>query len=206
MSYVISKNGKSKVFHRKSCMYVNQIRYCNKCTRKNDFKDFVIMGYRPCKYCFSLGYKYDCEIKGIDNFIGDANIKHMLIGDDLIILTEVGYWKINYSSEHTAFVLYHGNFYPDDENPERYITSEFHLQEDAGHSQTLMKFIKYIKSHDDFRLRQLNNIDNYPRKTLKEKKQYKRIKKKYDYFIMANTLRLISAKQKIKTDKRACVG
>ncbi len=205
MSYAISRTGNSKVYHRKSCKYVKQIKYYNKSTRKHDFADFEIMGYRPCKYCFDISYKYAREIKGIDNFIGDSNIKHKLIGKNIIILTKIGYWKINYSSDCSAFVLYHGNYFPDDENPERYITSEYHLQEDAGHSQTLMKFIKYIKGHDDFRMKQLSNIDKFPRKTNKQKKQYRKLKKKQNYLIMANTLRLISAEQIAMTDNRACM-
>jgi len=205
MSYVISRIGNSKVYHRKSCKYIKQIKYYNKSTRKHDFTDFIIKGYRPCKYCFNIGYKYDQETKEIDNFIGDAHIKHRLIGNNLIILTEIGYWKIIYSNDCNAFVLYHGNFFPDDENPERYITSEYHLQEDAGQSQTLMKFIKYIKAHDDFRTRQLSNIEKVPRKTNKQKKQYKKLKKKQNYLMVANTLRLISANQCSVSSNRECI-
>ena len=198
MSYAISKNSDSKVYHRIHCKYVKQIKDGNKSINKRDLTEFEKLGYRPCKYCFTIDFKYYREIKGINSFIGDANIKHKLIGKDLIILTEIGYWKISYSSECNAYVLYHGNYYPDDENPERYTTSEYHLQEDAGQSQAIMKFIKYIKGHDIFRQRQLDNIENLSKKTQKQKKMYKKLRKKRTYYMAANTLRLISVLQTSK--------
>ena len=68
-----------------------------------------------------------------------------------------------------------------------------------------MKFIKYIKAHDDFRKRQLSNIEKVPRKTNKQKKQYKKLKKKQNYLIVANTLRLISANQCSVSSNRECI-
>ena len=56
MSYAISKNSDSKVYHRIHCKYVMQIKDGNKSINKSDLTEFEKMGYRPCKCCFTIDY------------------------------------------------------------------------------------------------------------------------------------------------------
>ena len=286
MDVLIAKDAKSKVYHRKSCMYRQRIKYYN---RSNvNIATAKKMGYGPCKCCFSLKHKFELEktninfitkntdivyqlIKDelfirteaslwkvvylpdknmfilyhfdllaipdvipefldvnyeldesaglsdsitkvfsyiinydesllgysmtirhklkndfplIEKYVREYDMEYDVIGNNIIVTTDIGIWKIVYESEKDLFFLYHGNYYPDLINIRDYIGWKYHRQWDVKCSRSVMDYLKYIKKHDEFRLNEISKLDDKPQ-LLNNKKLYKKLKFKEEKYTRA---------------------
>ena len=119
--------------------------------------------------------------------------KDKLIDDKLYVLTDIAYWKIVYLKDWNDFVLFHGNTIPTDLNIQRYEDADYHFQKDAKQSDTIMKYMVYIKKHDDYRAEMIENVENMPRRTRKQKNRYQKMKRKEEAYNTARVLQLVNA-------------
>lgn len=78
--------------------------------------------------------------------------------------------------------------------------NQYHKQRDAGHTKTIMKMLIYIRQHDDFRLRELEEINNMPRHTKKQKDKYNTAKRKEEYYKVSRVLRILDGFEKANKD------
>lgn len=141
----------------------------------------------------SMQSRYEDEYLKIERYASENGLIFKLIDDKLYVLTDIAYWKIVYLKEWNGFVLYHGNSIPTDLNILRYEDADYHFQKDAKQSDTIMKYMIYIKRHDDFRADLIENVENMPRKTKKQKKKYDKMKKKEKAYNTARVLQLVNA-------------
>ena len=137
--------------------------------------------------------KFDNEEALISMYAYENNIEYKLIDNQLIVLTDMAYWKITYLADWDCFVLYHGNSIPDDVNPEKYVDADYHYQKDTKQSDSIMKLLTYIRLHDDFRYRMIENVESMPRRTKKQKEKYWAVKRKEKAYGRAIELQVVSA-------------
>lgn len=185
----ISTHGR-KVYHRKGCIYVKKM---NPEYRKEGVKlELRDKGYCACKYCNSMKYKYTSEKRLIDKFCKDNNLIYRMDGDAMLVQSEIASWKIQYNRKWEQFVLYHGNRCPDDALLPRMRKNQYHSQKDAKPSKTIMKYLMYIRKHDDFRSNQIDNVEKMPKKTKKQRAEYQKMKKKEKTYKTARVLQIMS--------------
>ena len=137
--------------------------------------------------------RYEDEYLKIERYATENGLIFKLIDDKLYVLTDIAYWKIVYLKDWNGFVLYHGNTIPTDLNILRYEDADYHFQKDAKQSDTIMKYMVYIKRHDDFRAELIENVENMPRRTKKQKNRYEKMKKKEKAYNTARVLQLVNA-------------
>ena len=137
--------------------------------------------------------RYEDEYLKIERYATENGLIIKLIDDKLYVLTDIAYWKIVYLKDWNGFVLYHGNTIPTDLNILRYKDADYHFQKDAKQSDTIMKYMVYIKRHDDFRAELIENVENMPRKTKKQKNRYEKMKRKEKAYNTARVLQLVNA-------------
>ena len=137
--------------------------------------------------------RYEDEYLKIERYAAENGLIFKLIEDKLYVLTDIAYWKIVYLKDWNGFVLYHGNTIPTDLNILRYEDADYHFQKDAKQSDTIMKYMVYIKRHDDFRAELIENVENMPRRTKKQKNRYEKMKRKEKAYNTARVLQLVNA-------------
>ena len=137
--------------------------------------------------------RYEDEYLKIERYATENGLIFKLIDDKLYVLTDIAYWKIVYLKDWNGFVLYHGNTIPTDLNILRYEDADYHFQKDAKQSDTIIKYMVYIKRHDDFRAELIENVENMPRRTKKQKNRYEKMKRKEKAYNTARVLQLVNA-------------
>ena len=137
--------------------------------------------------------KFMQELTEIESFCTENNMVYQLIDDQLIIITDISYWKIDFLPDWDCFVLYHGDYIPSDVNPETYVDAEYHHQKDAKFTGCLMRFLIYIRNHDRFRYGLIRNVEKMPRRTKKQKVEYQMMKKRVENYDRAIVLQMMSA-------------
>ena len=137
--------------------------------------------------------RYEDEYLNIERYATENGLIFKLIDDKLYVLTDIAYWKIVYLKDWNGFVLYHGNTIPTDLNILRYKDADYHFQKDVKQSDTIMKYMVYIKRHDDFRAELIENVENMPRRTKKQKNRYEKMKRKEKAYNTARVLQLVNA-------------
>ena len=63
-----------------------------------------------------------------------------------------------------------------------------------------MGFIIYIRNHDDYRSNIIENIDNMPKNTKKQRSAYKKAKKKEKTYKVARVLQLLNSMEQQNKD------
>lgn len=137
--------------------------------------------------------KYRSEEINIALYAHENYIEYELVDNKLIVLTDIAYWKIIYLKDWDCFILYHGNVIPDDIVPGKYVEADYHFQRDARFSKTIMGLLVYIKKHDDFRCRVIEQVESMPRRTKKQRARYNRVKQKQAEYKRAVTMQMIKA-------------
>ena len=144
---------------------------------------------RRLGYSFLLENKLKNEMSQIDELIENTNVEYDLIGDNIIILTEIGYWKLHYKCDKGMFVLYHGNNYPEYSDFKDYLMASYHVQLDVYRYDSIYNYFSYIKEHDEFRLNQIKHVDEMPQNCEKELNKYRMMKRKQTIFLKARDRR-----------------
>lgn len=137
--------------------------------------------------------KFELEENEIGLYAYDNFLEYKLIGNKLIVVTDIGYWRIEYLQGWDCFVLYHGNSIPNDVNPEKYVDADYHFQKSARQHKKILTCLMYIKDHEDYRCHVIEDVEDMPRRTKKQKKIYNKVKQKEHEYKTALALQMISA-------------
>jgi hypothetical protein len=144
-------------------------------------------------YSNTMTSKYEVEEHEICIYAYDNYLEYKLIDDKLYVVTDMGYWKITYLPDWDLFALYHGNTIPSDIDPEKYTDADYHFQRDFGLSKNILSLIIYLKRHDDFRCRLIEQVESMPRRTKKQRARYNRVKQKQQEYKRAVSMQMIKA-------------
>ncbi len=146
---VISIESADKVYHNKNCQYALRMRKKNKTmVTKQEAKQ---MGYRPCKCCNSMSYRFKEEGNMAEDFSKKNQMETYFLNSILYVKTEIGLWKIAYSRKNQKCILYHGNFPYKELDICDADTAKYYIQRDSKHANTIMQHLEYILKHDRFR-------------------------------------------------------
>lgn len=197
-SYRYIYSTKSKIYHRRGCKYVKMIS--EECKKEGVIKLLENKGYCKCKYCNNLDFKFKSEKHVIDQYCEDNNLIYKRDEGMLLVQSEISRWLIKYDYENDYFILYHGNRCPDDVSLKRLPFIDYHRQRTANTSKTIMGFIIYIRDHDDYRSNIIENIDNMPKNTKKQRSAYKKAKKKEKTYKVARVLQLLNSMEQQNKD------
>lgn len=108
-------------------------------------------GYRMCNCCSSMGLRLRKEQKTIDAFCEKNKLKYLLWDGDLMIKAPNSDWKIIINGRDKKMFLYHKNKFRSPSDDESMIPG-YHSQ--AVRQKTILGYLQYIVSHDDFRQKQ----------------------------------------------------
>ena len=145
------------------------------------------------------------ELTAVETYANENGMIYRMVDNQLIVLTEIAYWRIVYLPDWRSFVLYHGNTIPNDIDPANYVDAEYHFQKDVKPTESLYDLLVYIRLHDDFKLSQLGTVDEMPRRTKKQKKRYNKMKQKEKRLEEALILQMISAVALTKMNYKTAV-
>lgn len=146
---VISIVSADKVYHNKNCQYALKMRNKNKTTVT--MREAVQMGYRPCKCCNSMNYRFKAERSMTEDFIKKNQLQTYFLNSILYVKTEAGIWKIIYSRKNQKCILYHGNLPYTELDICDADEAKYHIQRDKKYANTIMQHLDYILKHDRFR-------------------------------------------------------
>ena len=176
MSVVYMSRKAGKVFHELWCPYIARLDRSEYITI--DEGKAVHDGYCPCKFCRSVkGYVY--KYKDLEG----GEVSYDPVDDALCVKTNVGFWKVLWSESSLEWRLFHMNHagwkgFDANKPAKELMRGSFHRQEDMKTSRSLTRILEYIIRHDkDYYWVKIHGVDKLPRKTKKQKKYYKRVKK-----------------------------
>ena len=175
---VISMESKSKVYHRSSCRYVNRVQKKNLMEMK--WEDAEHYGYRPCLCCDGINYLYHSNLGNIKAFCEQNKMDIDLRDNKIYVRTDVGCWKLIYIFKDQRFILMHKNHVEGRLSMDEVEHGGYHRQGDMPYSGSIMKYLNYIKKHDEFKRKMPDDIKQMPTDTKKQKAYYKTAKRRED--------------------------
>lgn len=196
---IVSKEVTSMVYHRPECRYVQKIDKKNRVQIK--WEDAEWKGYRPCQYCDGAEFLYSLEFDNVKRFAKQNNMNVNLKDAQIYVRTDVGCWKIVYKASIQRFILLHRNYVSGRIGLEEADNAPFHRQEDMPESGSIIKYLKYIKNHDEFKQNMPADYRQLPRDTKKQKAYYesaKRREEKRNARRLDDLFALIESKEEIK--------
>lgn len=140
------------------------------------WEDAEWKGYRPCKCCDGIEFLYKMEKEGIDRYAEQYNMDVDLKGMKLYVRTDAGRWKIIYKIRDQRFILLHRNYVNGRISLEDAEKVPFHRQGDMLETGSIMKYLKYIREHDEFKLKAPKDYRKMPQNTNKQKLYYRMAK------------------------------
>lgn len=167
---IISYESTGMVYHRPNCKYVKRIKPRNQ--MQIFWEHAERRGYRPCKCCDGINYLYKCELSNINNYAEQYNMDIDMKDNKLYVRTDVGGWKIIYIFREQKFILLHRNYCTGRINLEEVDKAPYHRQGDMPQAGKIMKLLKYIKKHDEFKQNTPKDYHLMPRDSKKQKKYY----------------------------------
>lgn len=173
---IMSRNSSIMVYHRPECRYVGKIRKKN--WIKMDWEDAEWKGYRPCKCCDGIEFLYKLEKEKIERYMEQSNMNVDLKDRKIYVRTDVGCWKIIYKIREQRFILLHRNYVNGRVCLEDADKVPFHRQGDMSESGSIMKYLKYIKEHDEFKQNAPKDYRKLPQNTERQKLYYRTAKKR----------------------------
>lgn len=173
---IMSRESSDMVYHRPECRYAGKIRKKNRI--QMEWEDAEWKGYRPCKCCDGIEFLYKLEKERIDSYAEQSGIDVDLKDRKIYVRTDVGCWKIIYKIREQRFILLHRNYVSGRIALEDADKAPFHRQGDMPESGSIMKYLKYIASHDEFRQRTPRDYHKLPQDTKRQKQYYRAAKKR----------------------------
>ena len=161
-----------RIYHLEGCCCGARILGKNR--MKMHRKEAEREGLHPCKRCNRMSYHYNAEFNGIKSYCNDNGLSFKMENDELLVQTDMGFWRIKYYPDTRYFRLYHGNFKPKSAEIRAYRWKDYHFQKDIPHARRLMEYITYIKKHDDYRRMGEDNFKALPQDSKKQKMYYRR--------------------------------
>ncbi|MCM1049997.1 MAG: hypothetical protein NC433_16395 [Clostridiales bacterium] len=173
---IMSIESSSRVYHRPECRYAGKIDKRNRI--KMRWEDAEWKGYRPCKCCDGIDFLYKMEKEKIERYAEQFNINVDFKDRKIYVRTDVGCWKIIYKIRDQIFILLHRNYVNGRIELEDAEKAPFHRQGDIPESGSIMKYLKYIKAHDEFKYNAPNDYRTLPQNTARQKLYYNTAKKR----------------------------
>lgn len=173
---IMSRESSDMVYHRPECRYAGKIRKKNRI--QMEWEDAEWKGYRPCKCCDGIEFLYKLEKERIDSYAEQSGIDVDLKDRKIYVRTDVGCWKIIYKIREQRFILLHRNYVSGRIALEDADKAPFHRQGDMPESGSIMQYLKYIASHDEFRQRTPRDYHKLPQDTKRQKQYYRAAKKR----------------------------
>lgn len=172
---MISKESTSMVYHRPQCRYARKINKENRLQMY--WYEAEKQGYRPCKCCDEMRFLYSLEEGDIEYFAEKHNLDVDLINNELIIRTDAGCWKILYKKSRQKFMLLHRNYVKGRITLNEINKVPYHHQGDIPFSRSIMKYVKYIQAHDEFKV---SSVDyrTMPQATERQRTYYRAAKRR----------------------------
>ena len=197
---IMSKQSNSMVYHRPECSYAKRIYKRNRI--KLSWQDAEWKGYRPCKCCNNMKFLYQLEQDVAEKFCKNQHNMDMdLVGNLIYVRTDVGCWKIHYKTHEQKFILFHRNYVKGHIPLSDVEKVPYHRQKDMYEAGSILKLLRYIQSHDEFRQFGPTDYRQMPQRTRQQRyyyhaakrRQEKRTARRVDYLF-----RLIEQKEGIK--------
>lgn len=148
---VISTESPGMVYHFRGCRYAGQIKGSNRIVLTR--QEAVEMGYRPCKCCNNLGYRFRNERVSVEKYATHKGLELLFQKNKLYVKSEMGLWQISYSRYKQKCILYHGNHSYRNLPLVQSEDARYHRQRDEMYSATIMNYLIYIYKHDQYRKR-----------------------------------------------------
>ena len=171
---IMSRESSNMVYHRPECRYAGKIRKKNRVQMK--WEDAEWKGYRPCKCCDGIDFLYKMEQEKIERYAEQFNLDVDFKDRKIYVRTDAGCWKIIYKIRNQRFILLHRNYVNGRIDLEDAEKAPF--QGDTPESGTIMKYLKYIKDHDEFKHNMPKDYRRMPQDTKQQKVYYKAAKKR----------------------------
>lgn len=183
MNIIISMKARSRVYHKRGCMYETRIRYGNR--MEMDIREAEENGYCPCRFCAGLRGSVRCmhrlpDPRGRASTLTEweawadqgVELTYDRRSDTLYARTTKGFWKIFYR-EGIGMLLYHRNRYALADATEALKRGDYHRQSDVRPEPAVRKLITYIRRHDT--AKEIIDVDyrQLPRNTRKQRKYYR---------------------------------
>lgn len=168
---ILSRESSGMVYHRPECRFAGKINKRNRI--QLDWEDAEWKGYRPCKCCDGIRYLYKTERKKIQEYAEQFHLDVDMKDDKIYVRTDAGCWKIIYKIRNQRFILLHRNYVKGRILLEDAEKAPFHRQGDVPESCSIMKYLKYIKEHDEYKLKAPEDYRMLPQDTKRQKIYYR---------------------------------
>lgn len=173
---MMSKESASKVYHRPECRYAGMIYKRNR--TQMYWENAEAKGYRPCKCCDSTEFLYELEKDKIEQYAEQYHLDVDIRNHKVYVRTDAGCWKIVYKISDQHFILLHRNYVKGRIPLEDVEKAPYHRQGDMAESSTIMKYLKYIKAHDEFKQMMSQDYHQMPQSTKQQRAYYRAAKKR----------------------------
>jgi len=173
---MMSRESTSMVYHRPECRYARKIYKKNQV--QMNWEDAEWKGYRPCKCCDGIRFLYKLEKYEIEQYAQQFHMDVDLKDNKIYVRTEVGCWKIVYKICDQKFILLHRNYVRGRIGLEEAEKVPFHRQSDMPESGSILRYLKYIRKHDEFKQNVPQDYRQMPQDTKKQKLYYRTAKKR----------------------------
>ena len=150
---------KSPVYHLQGCPYLEKAKKEN----IQFISNYSAMSgkYRPCRFCTnSKNIAFKAQAEKLSRYCRDNEYQYQIGQKELLIQTDVSYWKVLYLPQRETFILFHGNKKPDSKELQMYEEYMYHRQKDVPMKNTLDEYLSYIRSHDQNKKRFHDNLSN----------------------------------------------
>lgn len=143
-----------------------------------DWEDAEWRGYRPCRCCDGAAYLYKTEKEAIDRYADQFHMDVDLKDNKIYVRTDIGCWKIVYKIKEQRFILLHRNYANGRIRLEDAEKAPFHRQSDMLEAGSIMKYLKYIRKHDEYKKVAPKDYHQMPKDTKCKKAYYRAAKKR----------------------------
>lgn len=173
---IMSRESSSKVYHRPECRYAKKIFKRNRI--RMNWEDAEWKGYRPCKCCDGIEFLYRMDKEKIERYAEQFHMDVDLKDRKIYVRTDVGCWKIIYKIRNQRFILLHRNYVNGRICLEEVEKAPFHRQGDISEAGSIMKYLKYIREHDEYKKNAPKDYHKLPQDTERQKLYYRTAKKR----------------------------
>lgn len=173
---IVSAGSAGKVYHRPECRYARKIYRRNR--EQMLWENAEAKGYRPCACCNGMEFLYGLERDSIENYKNLFHLDVDIKDHKIYVRTDAGCWKIIYKRDKQHFILLHRNYANGGTSLEDVEKVPYHRQGDMAEASTIMKYLKYIRAHDDFKQMMPKDYHKMPQSTKRQKAYYKAAKQR----------------------------
>ena len=169
MKLIASKGSKTKAFHYAYCKCAKNIKNSN-IIEFNSIDEAEEQGYYQCPICSRIIVKYNEDRVNIDNYLCSHYLKMYIEGGSMYIDNVFSSWKICARPKAMDLMLYHANTENYGELPIKngHLVHHYHIQKYRGKSD-ILSMLKYIVSHDKYKVKVLNDFRRLPCHTYKQR-------------------------------------